>query len=77
MNETNVLELLFKNGENKSKKITIKHPKAELTEAEIIPAMQSLVDANVFSKQGVDQFAEIFNARYVRTEIEDILEVEE
>lgn len=76
MSQTNVLELLFKTEEDKTKKLTIKHPKAELTEEEIIPAMQSLVDVNVFSRQGVNPFAEIYNARYVRTEIEDILEVE-
>lgn len=74
MKETYVLELLFKTEEDKNKKLTLRHPKTDLTEEEIIPAMQSLVDANIFSAKGIDPFAVIHNARYVRTEVEDLLE---
>lgn len=74
MSTTNVLELLFKTETDKNKKLTIRQPKNDLTEEEIVPAMQALVDSNAFSKNGIDPFAEIHNARYVRTEIEDILE---
>lgn len=76
MDETYNLELSFKNAEGRNKKLTIRRPAENLTEAEVLPAMQTLVDSNLFMDEGVDQYAEVKNARYVRTVVEDILDVE-
>lgn len=77
MNETYELQLTFENGEGKSKKITIKNPKQSLTEAEILPAMDAIIGAELFEQDGVLHYTKVKNARYVRTTVEDIIDVEE
>jgi len=77
MNETYNLELFFENEEGRSRKLTIRQPLEDLTEADVLPAMQTIVDTNIFDDDGLDRFAVAKNARYVRTVIDDVFEVEE
>ena len=74
MTETYNLELNFKNEEKKSKKITLRRPVAGLTETDVLPAMQAIVDSNMFQKDGVLHYAEVESASYVRRSVEDIFE---
>lgn len=74
MNETNRLELNFLNDFGKSRKITIRKPIAGLTEAEIQSVMQLIVENELFSDDGVDPYAAIKSARYVRTSVDDVFE---
>ena len=74
MVETYNLELNFKKEDGKSKKITIRRPIAGLTEAEVLPAMQAIVDTDVFIIDGIDQYAPAESASYVRRSVEDIFE---
>lgn len=75
MVETYNLELNFKKEDGKSKKITIRRPIAGLTEVEVLPAMQAIVDSDVFIIDGIDQYATAESASYVRRSVEDIFEV--
>lgn len=77
MKETYKLELRFKTDEGKNKSITIGNPKAGLTEAEIAPAMQTIIDSDIFFKDGSDLYASARSARYVRTEVEEVYNTEE
>jgi len=72
MNETYNLELLFKNEEGKNRKITIRRPLDNLTEAEVVPAMQAIVDSDLFDDDGLDRYAVASSARYVRTTVDEI-----
>lgn len=47
-----VLQLTFANAENKTMTINIDNPKANLTEAEVNAAMQTIIAQSVFSKSG-------------------------
>lgn len=71
MKKTYRLELNFRTEEGKSKRISIDNPILELTEEEVIPAMQTIIDCDIF---GVDRdtFVAIDNARYVETTINEI-----
>ena len=77
MNETYNLELQFENEEGKSRKITIRRPLADLTEAVVLPAMQAIVDSDIFDDDGLDRYAKVSGARYVRTAVEDIFDADE
>lgn len=49
---TQVLQLTFTNAYNKSMTISIDNPKANLTEAEVNAAMQTIIDQGVFAFEG-------------------------
>ena len=72
MNETYYLELLFENEEGKNRKITIRRPLESLTEAEVSPVMQAIVDSDIFDDDGLDRYAVASSARYVRTTVDEI-----
>lgn len=76
MKETYELELNFANAEGSTRKITLKHPKEGLAEADILPAMQAIVDAGIFAIEGVNQYETVKSAQYVRTTVEEVLNVE-
>lgn len=77
MKETYELALNFGNSKGATRKITLKHPKENLTETEILPAMQSIIEADIFSIEGVNLFETVKSAQYVRTNVEEILTTEE
>lgn len=66
------LELNFENEEGRNKKLTINKPVLNLTEAEVLPVMQVIVDTDIFDDDGLDPYAQASNARYVRTEVDEI-----
>lgn len=76
MNETYNLELLFENEEGTNRKITIRRPLENLTETEVLPAMQAIVDSDIFDDEGMDRYAVAKSAQYVRTTVEGIYEAE-
>ena len=68
------LEMNFIDEQGRNKKVTIKKPVLGLTAEEVLPVMQSIVDSDIFKKDGFDSYAAPKNARYVRTEVEEIYE---
>ena len=72
MNETYYWELLFENEEGKNRKITIRRPLESLTEVEVSPVMQAIVDSDIFDDDGLDRYAVASSARYVRTTVDEI-----
>lgn len=68
------LELNFINEEGRNKKVTIRKPVLGLSAAEVAPVMETIVASDIFDAEGLDPYAAPKNARYVRTEVEDIYE---
>lgn len=70
------LELRFKTGEGKSRTIGIDQPVMDLDSASIEAAMQTIIDQNMFEKEGVNLFNTIKGARYVTRTVADVFETE-
>lgn len=71
------LEMNFLNDEGKNKKLTIRKPVVGLTDAEVLPVMETIVASDIFDKDGLDPYAAPKSARYVRTEVDEIYAAEE
>lgn len=77
MNQATVLELQFKDGEGKNRKITIKHPQLNLDQATVLATMQTIVDTNIFyTDKGADLFASVVGARYVTRSVAEVCEAQ-
>ncbi len=74
MNDTYRLELNFANELGKNQRISIRKPVPGLTETEILPVMELIVEKNIFSDSGLDPYAQAKGARYVRTSVEEVFE---
>lgn len=66
------IELIFKNQENRSTRISVDEPKADLTEVEVQAAMDNMIAENIFNTSGGDLVA-VSGARIVTTQIEDLI----
>ena len=69
-----VLKLKFKTGENKNAVITVRYPKEDLSSDVVKAAMQKIVDADSFEKNGVKVYAKVVGANYYSTQSDDIFE---
>lgn len=47
-----VLELQFLTEHDKAITISVQNPKQDLTDAQVLTAMQTIIDQNVFAKEG-------------------------
>lgn len=72
MEETNHLELLFKDQVGNSKKITVRNPKLDLTAVEAQAAVNTIADTEIFSGKNGDPYAQGVGARYIKRVVEDI-----
>lgn len=69
-----VLKLKFKTAENKNAVITVRYPKEDLGSDVVKAAMQKIVDADSFEKNGVKVYAKVVGANYYSTQSDDIFE---
>ena len=69
-----VLKLKFKTAENKNAVITVRYPKEDLSSDVVKAAMQKIVDAYSFEKNGVKVYAKVVGANYYSTQSDDIFE---
>ena len=69
-----VLKLKFKTAENKNAVITVRYPKEDLSSDVVKAAMQKIVDADSFEKNGVKVYAKLVGANYYSTQSDDIFE---
>ena len=69
-----VLKLKFKTAENKNAVITVRYPKEDLSADVVKAAMQKIVDADSFEKNGVKVYAKVVGANYYSTQSDDIFE---
>ena len=77
MQETLNLELLFKTEEGKTKKVTIKEPKEDVSSEVAQAALAAIVGADIFfNEDGLDPYAHATGARYVRRAVQDIYQVQ-
>lgn len=72
MEESFNLELLFKDEEGSSKKLTLRNPKTDLAPEVVQGALDAIANAEIFVSEKGDAFHEVVGARYVRREVEDI-----
>ena len=72
MEETNNLELLFKDEAGSNKKVTLRNPKLGLTAQEAQAALDAIAGAEIFVSENGDVYAQAVGARYVRRTVEDI-----
>lgn len=75
METTKTLELKFKTANGKSKNLSLRNPRENLTAAEIQPAMDAIVGLGAFEVKGVNPYAAIDSARYVERTVTDIFDV--
>lgn len=66
------LELLFNNALGASKKITIRKPKANLTEAEVRTTIDVITATDIFAGKDGDPYTLGKGARYVHRNVEEI-----
>ena len=69
---TKNLELNFATAAGKSKKITLRHAKSDVTAEVAGQAMKAIVDKDIFKKDDVDQFAKAKSANYVTRTVEEV-----
>ena len=69
-----VLKLKFKTAENENAVITVRYPKEDLSSDVVKAAMQKIVDADSFEKNGVKVYAKVVGANYYSTQSDDIFE---
>lgn len=69
-----VLKLKFKTAEGKTSMITVRYPKEDLSADVVKSAMQKIVDADAFEKDGVKVYAKVVGAEYYTTQADDIFE---
>ena len=67
---TKRLELIFKNQMEKTSKISIDEPKADLTDEEVQAVMNDMITKNIFSTSGGD-LVSISGARVVTTDVQE------
>ena len=67
-----VLKLKFKTAEGKTSMITVRYPKQDLSSETVKSAMQKIVVAAAFEKDGVAIYAKVVGAEYYTTQTDDI-----
>ena len=73
---TKTLELQFGTAAGKTKKISLRHAKEGVTADVAKAAMNTIVDKDIFVKDGVDVYAKSKGAQYVTRTVEDIFKAE-
>ncbi|MBG9981040.1 DUF2922 domain-containing protein [Facklamia lactis] len=77
MNPQTVLELQFRDGAGKARKITVKNPSEGLTAPATYEATQAIIGSDLFfSEEGTDLYAEALGARYVTRSKQEIFNAE-
>ena len=69
---TKVLKLTFVNAEGKNTSLSIANPKGDLAEDTVKAAMDEIVAAGAFSKDGVNKFVGVIGAKYYTTQSDAI-----
>ena len=64
----------MKKTEGKTSMITVRYPKEDLSADVVKSAMQKIVDAAAFEKDGVAIYAKVVGAEYYTTQTDDIFE---
>ena len=67
-------EMNFATADGKSKKISLRHAKADITKDQA--AMATIVGKDIFTKDAVDQFAKEKTANYVTRTVEEVYKAE-
>lgn len=69
---TKVLKLTFVSAEGKNTSLSIANPKADLAQDTVKAAMEKIVAAGAFSKEGVNKFVGVVGAKYYTTQSDAI-----
>lgn len=69
-------EMNIATADGKSKKISLRHAKADITKDQAKAAMATIVGKDIFSKDAGDQFAKEKTANYVTRTVEEVYKAE-
>ena len=69
-------EMNFATADGKSKKISLRHAKADITKDQAKAAMATIVGKDIFTKDAVDQCAKEKTANYVTRTVEEVYKAE-
>lgn len=70
--ETVKLEMNFQDALEKTFKLSIEDPRADMDESEIQDAMSNIITNNIFDSKGVD-LANAKSARFITTSIDEMI----
>lgn len=71
------LRLTFKNADNKKVNLNLPDAAEGLDAQTIQTAMQTIVDANIFARDGVDTYAQVYGASYIERTTKPVFELTE
>jgi hypothetical protein len=74
MTTTKTLKLTFKNAKNKKVNLSLPDAAENLTEDEIKAAMNEMCKANLFVKEGVDQYQAPLATQYVERTVTSVFD---
>ena len=74
MTTTKTLKLTFINGQNKKASLTIPDAASDLKPEEVRQAMDTIVQANVFNRKGVDLYNQTHSAEYIERTVTSVFD---
>ena len=77
MNNTLHLELIFTSADDKSKKISLKDPREDITQDTALEIANAITASDLFQDEFGKIYQDLTGARYVRREVDNILVIAE
>lgn len=74
MTTTKTLKLTFINGQNKKASLTMPAAASDLKPEEVRQAMDTIVQANVFNRKGVDLYTQTHSAEYIERTVTSVFD---
>lgn len=74
MTTTKTLKLTFINGQNKKASLTMPDAASDLKPEEVRQAMDTIVQANVFNRKGVDLYTQTHSAEYIERTVTSVFD---
>ena len=74
MTTTKTLKLTFINGQNKKASLTMPEAAGDLKPEEVRQAMDTIVQANVFNRKGVDLYTQTHSAEYIERTVTSVFD---
>ncbi|QNQ81010.1 DUF2922 domain-containing protein [Lactobacillus sp. PV034] len=74
MTTTKTLKLTFINGQNKKASLTMPDAAGDLTPEQVRQAMDTIAQANVFNRKGVDLYTQTNSAEYIERTVTSVFD---
>ncbi|GFZ26919.1 DUF2922 domain-containing protein [Lactobacillus corticis] len=73
---TKTLKLIFVNGAGKKSSLSLANARPDLDKASVMKAMDTIAQANIFAKDGVDTYQIVDSAQYIERTVTPIFDSE-